>query len=42
MNRLYLQIYGAVLAVILLFAILMAGAFWLFDDDSGKAEVNHV
>jgi signal transduction histidine kinase len=38
MNRLYLQIYGAVLAVILLFAILMAGAFWLFDDDSGRTD----
>jgi len=38
MNRLYLQIYGAVLAVLLLFAILMAGTFWLFDDDSGKTD----
>jgi two-component system OmpR family sensor kinase len=36
MNRLYLQIYGVVLAVILIFAILMAGAFWLFDDDPGE------
>ena len=36
MNRLYLQIYGSVLAVLFLFAILMAGAFWLFDNDSGK------
>ena len=38
MNRLYLQIYGAVLAVLLLFAILMAGALWLFDDDSGRRD----
>ncbi len=37
MNRLYLQIYGVVLAVILLFALLMAGAFWLFERDSGRA-----
>jgi signal transduction histidine kinase len=37
-NRLYLQIYGVVLAVILLFALLTAGAFWLFDEDSGRAD----
>jgi signal transduction histidine kinase len=37
MNRLYLQIYGVVLAVILLFALLMSGAFWLFERDSGRA-----
>ena len=39
MNRLYLQIYGAVLAVILLFAILMAGAFWLFDENSRRSSL---
>lgn len=38
MNRLYLQIYGAVLAVLLLFACLMVGAFWLFEEDSGRAD----
>ena len=37
MNRLYLQIYGVVLAVLLLFALLMAGAFWVFERDSGRA-----
>lgn len=37
MNRLYLQIYGVVLAVLLLFALLMGGAFWLFERDSGRA-----
>lgn len=41
MNRLYLQIYGVVLAVLLLFAFLMAGAFWLFGDDSGREDWLH-
>jgi len=38
MNRLYLQIYGVVLAVILLFALLMGGAFWLFEEESGRED----
>jgi len=36
MQRLYLQIYAAVLAVLLLFALLMGGAFWAFDRDDGR------
>ncbi len=35
MQRLYLQIYAAVLSVLLLLTVLMAVAFWLFDRDSG-------
>lgn len=34
MNRLYLQIYVAVLGVIVLFSFLAAGAFWRFDGES--------
>ena len=34
MKRLYLQIYFSVLGVLLLFAILSAGAFWLFEGES--------
>ena len=37
MRRLYLQIYAAVLGVLLLFALLMSGAFWQMDDDHRPA-----
>ena len=41
MKRLYLQIYAAVLGVILLFAILLAGAFWLFDGEPRGPRLLH-
>ena len=37
MRRLYLQIYAAVLGVLLLFALLMSGVFWQMDDDHRPA-----
>jgi signal transduction histidine kinase len=36
MNRLYLQIYAAVVAVLLIFALLMGGAFWAMDREPGR------
>ncbi len=41
MNRLYVQIYLSVLAVILLFAFLLAGAFWIFDEESDRFDWIH-
>lgn len=35
MHRLYLQIYVAVLGVLLILSILIAGAFWVLDRDAG-------
>jgi signal transduction histidine kinase len=38
MQRLYLQIYAAVVAVLLLFALLTGGAFWAFDRETGRRD----